>query len=209
LQKISGHKRMQTLVKSLIILLYIPARIQGQDSEIDRLIAGELRMTFPSIYFKHNSTDYAAMPYTADSCFKHIALHYNDDMNSLVIWRDSTETEELTIKRIKKLKLMLGKYIRNGEIVIHPMENEQKISRRIINMTSDDAKISYLLSLNSVFDISKTRFPADKTPKGLDHILHPKIWCWKCWKSCFHIDKTSRALRKMDRYMKKAKKTPK
>jgi hypothetical protein len=193
---------MRTLAKLTIILLLLSTKLIGQDSEIDRLIQSELKMTFPSIYFKHNSTDYAPMPYQVDSCFKHIALHYNDIMNSLVIWRDSSEKEELTIKRIAKLKLSLSKYIRKGEIVIHSMKNEQKISIRTINMTSDPTKISYLLSLNSVFDISKTRFPKDKSP-ALDHYLRPKIWCWNCWRTGFHMDKTSRNLRRMERYKKK------
>jgi hypothetical protein len=174
--------------------------------EIDRLIASELKMSFPSIYFKHNSTDYALMPYSVDSCFKQIALHYDDEINSLVIWRDSAETEELTIKRIKKLRLSLNKYIRSGKIEIHSMGNQQKISRKTINMTSDTSKIKYLLSLNSVLDISKTRVQKG-IPKTESHIFHPKIWCWNCWKSGFHLDRKSRTLRKMARRNKEVKKT--
>lgn len=153
---------MRALIRSIVLLLLISTGLHAQDSEIDRLIQGELKMTFPSIHFKHNSTEYAAMPYTVDSCLKYIALRYKDNLNSLVIWRDSTETEELTNKRIEKLKLALRKYLPSGKIEIHSMGDQQKISRQTIGMTSDSTKTEYLLSLNSVFDISKTRFPPEK-----------------------------------------------
>lgn len=143
---------------------------------------GELKMTFPSIYFKHNSTDYAAMPYTVDSCFKFIAAHFKDNINNLVIWRDSTETETLTNERIEKLKLGLRKYIPSGKIEIHSMGNQQKVSRKTINMTNDSTKIQYLLSLNSVFDISKTGFPP-ATPKKKK--VRRKL-IWTGWKHGFH-----------------------
>lgn len=193
---------MWTFTKLTIALLFIAVGLHGQDSEIDRLIQSEFKMTFPSIYFKHNSTDYAPMPYKIDSCFKYIALNYNKDINSFVIWRDSNETEALTDKRIKKLRNGLRKYLKNDAIEIISMEQEQKISRRTMGMTSDKAKIDYLLTLNSVFDISKTRVPKDKSP-ALDHYLRPKIWCWNCWRTGFHMDKTSRNLRKMERYKKR------
>lgn len=194
----------------LLIVLVLSSRLCAQEKEIDRLIQNELKMSFPSIYFKHNSTDYAVMPYTVDSCFKYIALHFNDNINSLVIWRDSTETEELTIKRIKKLNIGLRKHIRNEEIEIHSMENQQKISRPTFHMTSDSTKIQYLLSLNSVFDISKTHFQKDKVSKSVDHILHPKIWCWHCWMSGFHLFKSrDRELRKMERYRRQMEKANK
>lgn len=188
-----------------IVLLCISPGLHAQETEVDRLIQNELRMAFPSVHFKHNSVDYAPMPYTADSCFAYIALHYEDNINSLIMWRDSLETEELTNKRIKKLKAGLSKYIRKGEIEIQSMENAQKVSRRIINMTSDEAKISYLLSLNSVLDFSKAQFPGKKS-KSFDHILHPKIWCLSCWKNGFHMNKSSRNLRKMNRRRKKEEK---
>jgi len=172
---------MQAFAKLTIFLLLISIGLPAQDSEIDRLIQGELKMTFPSVYFKHNSTDYAVMPYTVDSCFKYIALHFEDYTNSLVIWRDSTETEELTNERIAKLKAGLKKYIRSVKIEIHSMGNEQKVSRQTINMTSDSTKIKYLLSLNSVFDISKTRFPPEKKKKKTRRRL-----VWTGWKNGFH-----------------------
>ena len=191
-----AQKSMRTLTKLTIILLCISTRLQGQESEIDRLIQSELKITFPSIHFKHNSTDYASMPYSVDSCFKYISLHFDDNINSLVIWRDSNETEGLTIKRIKKLKLALNKYLRAKEFEIYAMGNEQKVSRHAINMTTDSSKIKYLLTLNSVFDISKSRLPF-KTKKS--HILHPKIWCGNCWKNGFHLNKRGREIRKMAR----------
>ena len=161
-------------------------------------------MTFPSIYFKTNSTDYATMPYTVDSCFRYIALYFEDNINSLVIWKDSTETEELTNKRIKKLKVGLNKYVNTGKINIRSMGSEQKISRRTINMTSDSTKIKYLLSLNSVFDGSKTHVSNGKITYS--HFMRPKIWCWKCWINGFHLNKRGRIMRRMERAKIKLKK---
>lgn len=142
-------------------------------------------MTFPSIYFKHNSTDYAIMPYKVDSCFKYIALHIKD-IHSLVIWRDSLEIEGLTNKRIKKLKMDINKYISSNKINIHSMGKEQKISRHTINRLVSNEQIQYLLSLNSVFDISSTHFLCQKkckeknSAKRLPHL----VWCG--WRYGFH-----------------------
>jgi len=195
---------MQTLTKLTIVLFFLSIRLHGQESEIDRLIQSELKMTFPSIHFKRNSTDYTSMPYSVDSCFKYIAIHFDESINSLVIWRDSTEAESLTIKRVKKLKSTLNKYLRNEEFEIYSMGDEQKVSRRTINMTADSSKIKYLLTLNSVFDISKTRLPF-KTKES--HVLHPKIWCGNCWKNGFHLNKRGRDARKMARRNKKSNQT--
>jgi hypothetical protein len=163
-------------VKIVLILLVCTTCLRAQVKEMD---SGELKMTFPSIYFKHNSTDYATMPYTVDSCFKYIAFHFKDNINSLVIWRDSAETEELTYKRIKKLKIGLNKYKPSGKIEIYSMGKEQKISRHTINMSLNPTEIQYLLTLNSVFDFSKTRFPNRKK----DHRMRPRWWCILCWKA--------------------------
>ena len=195
---------MQTLVKLTIILFFISVRLQGQESEIDRLIQSELKMTFPSIHFKHKSTDYASMPYSVDSSFKYIALHFDDNINSLVIWRDTDEKEDLTTKRIKKIKKALKKYLQTKEFEIYSMSNEQKVSRHTMNMTSDSSKIKYLLTLNSVFDISKTRLPFKSKDS---HIIHPNIFCKSCWKNGFHLDKKSRTIRKMARRKKHNQRT--
>ncbi len=132
-------------------------------------------MTFVGIYFKHKSTEYAKMPYTADSGFKYIALHLKD-INDYVIWRDSLEPEKLTQQRIKRLKAELTKYKVRG-INIKSMDKAQKISRTTINASADSAQIKYLLSLNSVFEIAKTRVP-DK-PSGSGHGLWLLGTCWK------------------------------
>lgn len=173
---------MRTLSNLTIILLFISTIFRGQDTEINKLISGELKMTFPSIYFKHNSTDYAEMPYKVDSCFKYIALNYDKSKNSLVIWRDSAEIESLTNRRIKKLNSGLRKYIKTGVIEIHSMGEQQKILRQTINMTSDRNKIDYLLTLNSVFDISKTRISPQKTEKKKSR----RRLVWTGWKTGFH-----------------------
>lgn len=197
-------KSMKTFAKLTLILLLLSTKLLGLDSEIDRLIQSELKMTFPSIHFKHKSAEYATMPYSVDSCFKYIVSRFDENINSLVIWRDTAETENLTINRIKKLKSALKKYLQAKEFQIYSMGNEQKVSRQTIKMASDSTKIKYLLTLNSVFDISKTRL-SFKTKES--HVLHPKIWCWNCWKNGFHLDKKSRTIRKMARDKKRNQQT--
>lgn len=178
-------KRMKASVRFLLAFITLSISLHSQVAEIDRLMQSTLKMTFPSIYFKHNSTDYATMPYTADSCFKYIAAHFSADVTQLVIWRDSAETEELTAQRIKILKEGLKKHLRKGKIVIISMEDEQKVSRQTIRMTNDSVKINYLLSFNSVMDFSNTNFPVKK--KTGDHIDHPQINCLACWANGFHV----------------------
>jgi hypothetical protein len=167
---------MRILIKSILLLFASPI-IYGQGSEIKKRIdVGELKMTFPSIYFKHNSTEYAKMPYTVDSCLKHIATHIKD-VTGKPIWRDSTETEQLTNERIKKIKSDLSKFTEE-KLDIGSMESEQKLSRRTINLAVDPAQADYLLSLNSVFDIAKTRFRNEEHGGG--HGLWLFGTCWKC-----------------------------
>ncbi len=160
----------------LLLLPFISLSFHAQTSEITiRLEVGELNMTFPSIYFKHNSTEYANMPYSVDSCFKHIAMHIKD-VTGKPIWRDSLEAEKLSIERIKKIRTDLSKYT-SKKLAIQSMKTEQKISRRTINSALDSAQVNYLLSLNSVFDIAKTRSP--KIIQG-SHGLWIFGTCFKC-----------------------------
>jgi hypothetical protein len=182
--KKSSNKRMRSLVNLAAILFFTCSQLQGQDSEIDRLINRELKMTFPSIHFKHKSTDYAPMPYSVDSCLKHITLNFSKEMNSLVIWRDSVETEELTHARIKKLKADLREYLPKDKVEIHSMGANQKIPRRTINKTLDKTKINYLLSLNSVLDISKTLIAPIKKKKRKKKSI-PRL-VWTGWRTGFH-----------------------
>jgi hypothetical protein len=180
------------------------AQVKNAD---DWLNTGGFKMTFPSIYFKHNSTDYATMSYTVDSCFKYIALHFKDNINCLVIWRDSLEAEELTNQRIKKLKLQLHKYTSCNRVDVYSMGEEQKISRRTINKCVDPARIEYLLSFNSVLDISKTRFPSKRKWSIKSHVDLPRPWCLACWRSGFHIKE--RRWRRSVKHNKKVLKTSK
>lgn len=193
---------MPRFSRLIMLLLLSSVSSYAQHSDINRRMEGELQMTFPSIYFKHQSTNYAPMPYTADSCFKYIALHIKD-IHDLVIWRDSLESEKLSNERIKKLKAGLNTYLPGRKFLILSMGKEQKISRHTLQQTNDEKQLNYLLSLNSVFDIAKIRFPKEKTLSAKSHILRPKIWCWRCWKSGFHMDKSSREWRKMERRRKK------
>jgi hypothetical protein len=189
----------QKTAKLILIFLGCTTLLCAQIKETDSWPGnGELKMIFPSIYFKHNSTEYAAMPYAADSCFKYMALHIKD-IYSFTIWRDSSETEELTNKRIEKLKMGLSKYAPSNRVDIHSMGEKQKISRKTIDRGVDNEHIEYLLSLNSVLDISKTRFRERKTKKKIPHEVLPRLWCLACWKHGFHIEyrRNMRKARKM------------
>lgn len=160
----------------LIPFLLLTTTLFAQQKDTIATANSQLQMTFPSIYFKNKTTDYATMPYKVDSCFKYIAQH-NKDIKTYVIWRDSSETEALTNKRIKKLKTDLNKYTPSREIYIHSMGKEQKISQHTI--AKGDLK--FLLSLNAVFDISETASLTDKKAKK-NHALRPRVWCWRCWR---------------------------
>jgi hypothetical protein len=171
---------MKTLARLTLFFLLLSLKLLAQNSEIEKLADAGLKMTFPSIYFKPNSTDYASMPYLTDKCFEFIALNFKNNINSLVIWRDIIESEKLTNKRIKKLKSDLKKYVRNRKIEIHSMGNEQKISKQTINAASDSSTINYLRSLNSVLDLSKTRLTSEKKRKIRPYLV------WTGWKHGFH-----------------------
>ncbi len=159
-------------------LLFISTTVlRAQNPEVEKLLEGELKMTYPSIYFVHNSTDYAAMGYTVDSCFKYIASHLKY-LNSIVIWRDSSETEQLTTGRIKKLKLDLNKYVPSRNIDIESMENQQKISQRTINKATTDKQKQHLLSFNSVLDVSGAIRHRKKWRRT--HV-DGRIFCRECW----------------------------
>ena len=117
------------LLKIGFPLLLVANVLFSQNNDLNRLPDKELQMTFPSIYFKRNSTDYAVMPYKVDSSFKYIALHFDQNINSLVIWRDSLEKESLTNARIKKLSDQLKKHLQKNNFEIISMADQQKISR--------------------------------------------------------------------------------
>ncbi len=194
---------MWYLPRLITVSFFFLLQVYGQEPQIDRLIKSELKMTFPSIYFKHLSLEFAEMPYSVDSCCRYIGSHFEQSLNSLVIWRDSLENEDLTNKRIKKIKPLLRKYLKSKEIEICSMRHEQKISRKTIGLTHDSLKINYLLTLNSVLDFSKTRKTLTTRPS---HLYRPKIFCWGCIKSFYHLDRNSRNLRKAARLAKQRNK---
>jgi hypothetical protein len=185
--------------KSILLFLFLHLIVSAQEPNAE---AGEFKMVFPGIYFKHQSTDYAVMPYTIDSCLKYITFHLKD-INELVLWRDFEETEELTTMRIKKLKMDFHACAPTEKIKIRPMGKEQKISRHVINKSISSEQMNYLLSLNSVFEICETRF--SKEWKQKNHIEQPRIWCGSCWKNGFHIV-ARRKLHKMKKRKKQATK---
>lgn len=176
---------MQKLPGLITAFLIIAMRFYGQQSETDRLMQSELKMTFPSIYFKHNSTDYASMPYTVDSCFKFIAANIKN-LNSYPVWRDTLEKERLTYTRIQKIKTDLNKYVTSKQIHFQSMGTSQKISRKTIETSTNEKQRQYLLSLNSVLDLSgmisnkNTICKEKKTRKRIPRL----VWCG--WRYGFH-----------------------
>lgn len=180
-------------VKYLILIpLIIATGLRGQVTQMDKMLEGELRMTFPSIYFKNNSIDYAEMPYPADSCFKFMAANIKD-INCFVIWRDKSESEELLKSRIKKLKSDLNRFT-SEKIDIQSMGTLQRLSEQTIQKGIGKDQIQFLLSLNSMFDICRTRMGSDKSGSKLtgksaskSHVERPSIFCPSCWRHGFHI----------------------
>ena len=174
------------MLQRAIFLLLLTTTLSAQNPEVEKLMEGELKMTYPSIYFAHNSTEYAVMPYTVDSCFKYIASHIKY-LNSIVIWRDSSETETLTGARIRKLKLDINKYIASRNVKIKSMENEQKLSQRTIKKATTDKQLQYLLSFNSVLDVSGA---IRKRKKLRRNHVEGRIFCLECWqRGCFSLRK--------------------
>lgn len=159
------------------LFLLLATNLSAQTAEVDKLMEGELKMTYPSIYFVHNSTDYAVMPYPVDSCYKYIASHIKY-LNSIVLWRDSAETEFLTESRMKKIKLDLNKYTAYGNVDIESMGDEQKISQRTIRKATDEKQKQYLLSFNSVLDVSGAIRHRKRWRRT--HV-EGRIFCMECW----------------------------
>ena len=166
---------LKLVLKIVIVFFVISKALVAQNATSEGL-----KMNFPAIYFKTKSTDYNSMPYTTDSCFEYMAAHYNY-ITSFVIWRDSNETNQLTAKRIKKLKTDLSKYPQLATITIHNMGKAQKVSRNTISQT-DSVQAQYLISFNSVFDINETDVPV-KISNKKSHIEHPRFWCFNCWRN--------------------------
>jgi hypothetical protein len=171
------NKNALTVMKIIFGFFILSNLLCGQSKEVDRLIQNELKMTFPSVYFKNKSTDYAPMPYTADSCFKYIANNI-EYINSMALWRDSSESIELAQQRIKKIKDGLRKHIRTRRIRIKKISGRQKISSYTIYTGTDSRQVDYLLSLNSVLDVSALIV---LPPGKKSHGEKPRWWCRWCW----------------------------
>lgn len=75
----------------------------------------------------------------------YIAIHIKD-IKDFVIWRDSSETELLTSKRIKKLKADLNQYTPSKEINIQSIGKSKKflVERLIWVLTMLKLNICYL-----------------------------------------------------------------
>lgn len=183
---------MQRASSILFILFFYTQSLLAQNLELEKLLEGELKMTYPSIYFKHNSDEYYPTSYTVDSCFKYIAGHIKH-LNSIVIWRDSSETEFLTNARIKKLKHDLNKYTPSGNIDIESMGNEQKISQRTIKKATNDEQFQHLLSFNSVLDVSGAIRHRKKWKRT--HV-EGRIFCIECWQRGVFFQKKAKKKQK-------------
>ncbi|HXU27157.1 MAG TPA: hypothetical protein VN698_07985 [Bacteroidia bacterium] len=169
---------MQQATKFFFLLFIITKTICAQDAEINGL-----KMSYPRVYFKTGSTDYAPMPYSADSCFKYIAANIKD-IKSFVIWRDSSESEQLSTQRIKKLKADLHKYT-PAKIYIESMKAAQRVLQSSINKSNSAEQRQYLLSLNSVFDVYTTATIKNK-PGNEKHEKHLRRLVWCGWRYGFH-----------------------
>jgi predicted transglutaminase-like cysteine proteinase len=117
------------------------------------------KMEFPNIYFKLNSTDYAEMPYKVDSCFKFIINDLSKDplynKIELAIWRDSCETEQLTKRRIKKIKNELSKFNVENKFEFKDSGSWQKYANAW--KLKDDKKGDinrYILTLGSMLEVT-------------------------------------------------------
>ncbi len=186
----------QLIKKIFFFLLFLSNTLNAQNPEVEKLLEGELKMTYPSIYFKHNSEEYAVMPYTVDSCFKYIASHLKY-LNSIIIWRDSAETEFLTNVRIKKLQHDLDKYSQFGYVDIKSMGDAQKISQRTIKKATTDFQLQQLLSFNSVLDVSGAVRHRKKWRRT--HV-QGRIFCMECWQRGVFFNKKKK--KKSDKVIK-------
>jgi hypothetical protein len=170
-------------VKNRFIFLFILStslNLYSQPPEI----SDELKMTFPSIYFKNNSVEYAEMPYTTDSCFKYITGH-KKEVGYMVVWHDPGEPDVIAIERLDKVKNEIAKYHPEGKIHFVIMSEESKLSKETIEKARTPEEKKYLLALNSVIDYSPSRINKNQGTY-YNHIWYPRPWCLACWKHGFH-----------------------
>jgi hypothetical protein len=125
----------------------------------------EFKMAFPNIYFKLNSTDYAEMPYTVDSCFKYLIKNIKaKGTPQLSIWHDTIEVSQLSKRRIKKFKYDLNKYMYTDkiDILINPI-SWQTVYEQV---KKSPPHKSYLPSLGSMIQIVVIDY---SLPSGAKH----------------------------------------
>ena len=171
----------------------LATRLRGQDSGSNHEPGNnELMMTFPSIYFKHNSTEYATMPYRVDSCFKYIAAKIKE-LNGYPVWRDINEKERLTYFRIKQLQADMEKYLPANKIRFQSMGAAQKISKQTIQK-ADDKQKQYLLTLNSVLDVSGALKNKSGKEKKQRRGIPRLVWCG--WHYGFHWSSKGKTTKK-------------
>lgn len=128
-----------------LFFIFVSSCCIGQDKS-------KFHMEFPNIYFKNQTTEYAEMPYSIESCFKFIKT-YIKEIKGYAMSRDSSETDALSKQRIIKIKKDLNKFIPSEKINIM-LGFGDRISQKIIDKGVGYKEIQFLLSLNSVFEPS-------------------------------------------------------
>lgn len=173
---------MKALIFSLILFLFSEFQVNAQTADIP----GEQKMTFPSVYFRSNSVEYAEMPYTADSCYKYIAGHKKNEIGYLIVWHDPSEPDVIASQRLDKVKAEIAKYHPAGKIRIVFMNEGNKISKETLEKARTTDEKKYLLMLNTSIDYSPTRTNKNQGTY-YNHIWYPRPWCLACWRHGFHI----------------------
>jgi len=132
------------------------------------------------------------MPYSVDSCFKYIATKIKE-LNSYPVWRDINEKERLTYFRIKQLQADLVKYLPANNIRFQSMGAAQKISKQTIQK-ADTKQAQYLLTLNSVLDVSGALKNKNSKEKKQRRGIPRLVWCG--WQYGFHWSSKGKTIKK-------------
>lgn len=89
--------------KLFVILLLLTTTLFAQQKDTSTTVGSQIKMTFPSIDSKTKVPIMLQCLIQLIPALNYITKHVKD-IKAYVIWRDSSETEVLTNKRIKKLK---------------------------------------------------------------------------------------------------------
>ena len=98
-------KKILILILQMCTFLFYSKSLFSQDKA----------MVYPTLYFKHKSIEYAEMPYSADSALRYFK---GKTIDVIPIFRDSNETNKLSIKRAEKVKIDISKYTSTNNVKI-------------------------------------------------------------------------------------------